>query len=524
MMKATIRMKLLAGFILVLVLTFTVGLVAIMSMNAIQKSAVNVQGNWLPSILKIDQIKTDFFEVRVAFHQIILETDPDKIASAQTNIIQNKENALKEMKAYAELVNTGEETKIYEEILASMTTYMNQADTIIGLASKNEDKLAYDAITQVRPARTQTTDLFEKWIHYNEVGAKAEVDTAVSENQSGTLTIIILGAFAILMGISVALYMSGSISKTVQSLLSVVTKASEGDLREKATSKTKDELGALAEAFNDMLENLRMLISKTVSSSQNVAAAAEEISATTEQIAKGSMHQAESTQTVNSLFKELSLAIDSVAQNAEVVAELSEQTRNGAKEGGIAVQASITSMGNVSKQMSLLEQDAQKIGQIIEVIDDIADQTNLLALNAAIEAARAGEQGRGFAVVAEEVRKLAERSGEATKQIAIIIKGMQNNTDLSVKAVSEAADLSERTGIQFDNIVRMVANTAQQVTEIAAASEQQSAQSEEVLSFIQNIASVSQESAAAAEETASSSQSLASLADDLNQSVSNFKV
>lgn len=523
-MKATIKVKLLAGFIVVLTLTFVVGLVAIFSMNSIQKSAVNVQGNWLPSILKIDNIKTDFNEVRVGLHQIILESEPDKIASVQATITKSKENVQKAVKDYAAFVNSPEEQSIYDDVVKSMTAYLNQTDTVIQFATKNEDKQAYGVIEQNRNFRIQTTDAFDKWIAYNNVGSKAEVDSAVDSNQTGTTLIIIFGVIAIVIGITIALYMSSNISNTVQSLLSVVMKASAGDLREKATAKTKDELGALADAFNGMLDNLRALISQTISSSQNVAAAAEEISATTEQIAKGSMHQAESTQTVNSLFRELSLAIDSVAQNAEVVAELSEQTRHGAKEGGVAVQASITSMGNVSKQMSLLEQDAMKIGQIIEVIDDIADQTNLLALNAAIEAARAGEQGRGFAVVAEEVRKLAERSGEATKQIASIIKGMQTNTDLSVKAVSEAADLSERTGIQFDNIVRMVANTASQVSEIAAASEQQSAQSEEVLNFIQNIAAVSQESAAAAEETASSSQSLAALADDLNQSVANFKV
>jgi methyl-accepting chemotaxis protein len=181
-------------------------------------------------------------------------------------------------------------------------------------------------------------------------------------------------------------------------------------------------------------------------------------------------------------------------------------------------------MEEVNGQVSLLAEDSNKIGEIIEVIDDIAEQTNLLALNAAIEAARAGDQGRGFAVVADEVRKLAERSGEATKQIATIIKGMQENTARSVKAVSNGMVESHQTGKAFENIVAMVAQTESKVTEIAAASEEQAAQTEAVMGAIQNISTTSQEAAAASEETAATSQSLANLAEELNGSISVFKI
>jgi methyl-accepting chemotaxis protein len=203
---------------------------------------------------------------------------------------------------------------------------------------------------------------------------------------------------------------------------------------------------------------------------------------------------------------------------------MSEQTVNIAREGAEALQITLNGMNQVSGQMNRLESDSHEIGNIIEVIDEISEQTNLLALNAAIEAARAGEQGRGFAVVADEVRKLAERSGEATKQITAIIQGMQKSTELSVKVVAAGVDQTRETGQAFDRITRMVNQTASRVVEIAAASEEQSAQSTEVMQSVENIAAFSQETAAASEETASSSQSLAELAEELNRLVVVFKV
>jgi len=346
-------------------------------------------------------------------------------------------------------------------------------------------------------------------------------DNLYRSSRSVTLAIIIA---AILLSVGCGYSIAQIIARPLNRIVGLVAKVAEGDLTQTSDITTKDEIGYLSESINKMVINFREIIGSVLSSAANVSASAQQISASTEEIAGGSTNQAEVAQTMNELFKELSMAINSVARNAEQASELANATMQTAQDGSLIVDSSIAGMNQVNEQMSKLEDDSEKIGEIIEVIDDIADQTNLLALNAAIEAARAGEQGRGFAVVADEVRKLAERSSEATKQITSIIKGMQQNTRLSVRSVNDGVISTQKTGEAFKNIVNMVNETATKAAEIAAASEEQSAQTSEVLISIESISATTEESAASSEETAMTAQSLAQLAEELNNNVAIFKI
>lgn len=336
---------------------------------------------------------------------------------------------------------------------------------------------------------------------------------------AGVVTLLLLGGVVVLL------------TQTIVKPLSRAVKAGEqmakGDFTVELPEKDRnrhDEIGVLGRVFHEITQNMTAMVGQVNMNASQVAAASQQISASAEELAVGSGTQAESVQTINELFKELSTAVSSVASSATSASELVAQTADIAAQGGTVVRQSIEGMNRVSDQVIKLQDASTRIGEIIEVIDDIAEQTNLLALNAAIEAARAGEQGRGFAVVADEVRKLAERSGEAAKQIAGIIQGMQSNTADSVRAVEAGVVTTEKTGAAFENIMQMVNESSSMVMDIAAASEQQAAQAEEVLSSIESISASTEETAASSEETATTAQSLASLAEELNRMVAVFKI
>lgn len=349
--------------------------------------------------------------------------------------------------------------------------------------------------------------------------------TAESQEQlfyiigAGVITLVLLGLVIVLL--------THTIVKPLNLAVVVGESMARGDFTEELPEQyrqRKDEIGVLSRVFYDIKRNMTSMIGQVNMNASMVAAASQQISASAEELAVGSNQQADSAQNINELFREMSHAISAVAMNATSAAEWVSQTADIASKGGNVVQESIDGMNRVNRQVLKLETDSVRIGEIIEVIDDIAGQTNLLALNAAIEAARAGEQGKGFAIVANEVRKLAERSVEATKQIAVIIKEMQNNTTESVKAVEAGSKATEKTGEAFKHIISMVNESSNTVMEIAAASEEQAAQATEVVTAIDTISASVEETAASSEETASTAQSLAQMAEELNNMVAVFKI
>jgi methyl-accepting chemotaxis protein len=375
-----------------------------------------------------------------------------------------------------------------------------------------------------------------------------------------SLTLILLAVLFILI-------VSGRFAKPIQLLRDECLSLAQGDFRKRELKiDTVDEIGQLAQGFREMRVNLQTLVGKVQVQTDQVAASAEELNASAEQsaqaanqvaqviinVANGSGKQLAAVDSARSVAEGMEVGIRQVADNSNAIAATAAQSAGAAQEGGHAVEKAVSQMGTIEKTVTesaqvvaKLGERSKEIGQIIATISGIAGQTNLLALNAAIEAARAGEQGKGFAVVAEEVRKLAEQSETAAKQIADLIGEIQKDTDSAVSAMAAGtkevrvgAEVVNLAGQSFGNIFHAINEISGQMKEISATMDEVARGSRQIVTSVQDVDALSKEIAAESqtvsaateeqsattEEIASASHALAKMAEELSDAASKFKV
>lgn len=524
----------------------------------------------LTSLVLLNEMRIHSRAIEVDVFDLMLVTGESEIQQLLREIDERVKNFDRDLARYENAKLTPFEKEKLMECKANMKKYRESRDLVIELVKQNKKGEAYQIFN------TNTRTLFNAYnknlIELAEYNVKEAADSN-EKNKVGARQSYLLLVSIIFVSIVAAVALGGFIVKYIIENLKIVTShlgvIAQGDFSIDVPQeflKRQDEFGAVANAFDTMQKNTRSLIRQLSQSSEQLAASSEEMSASAEQsslaatqvaltitdVASGAEAQSKSIDETSATVNAIVLDIKKSVTNTNSVEITTNQAAEAAQAGLGAITSAIEQMENIEKTVSAsavvvakLGERSQEIGTIVNTIAGIAGQTNLLALNAAIEAARAGEQGRGFAVVAEEVRKLAEQSQEAAKNIADLIREIQVDTEKAVISMNDGTNEVKKgtavvttAGNSFNDIAGLVTEVSRQIKEVSSNMQQiancsqhivekvsQIDQvSESTLVHTQTVSAATEEQSASMEEIAASSQSLAKLAEELQAAIQKFKI
>ncbi len=379
---------------------------------------------------------------------------------------------------------------------------------------------------------TELTSFSEK-LAAGDARAKAEI---TSTDEFGLIAENLNRSAAKVARSSVSQEASESLQRSITDLLNLINQVSRGDLTMRG-KVTNDALGNVTDSVNLMLDNFTKVIERVRKAAIDVNNSAGHILFAADEMTTGATQQDQEITNTSSAVEELTVSMKQVSNNAEASAEAARRALDAAEQGNRAVRDTLEGMQRIrasvqatAKKIKSLGDRSLEISEIINVINDITEQTNLLALNAAIEAARAGEAGRGFAVVADEVRKLAEHSRSATKDIAALIKAIQAETNEAVvvmeegtKEVEVGASLADQAGKALEAISSVVRQSAELVQEISLASKQQVRGTEGVANAMQIISGITRQTSQGARQTVATVGDMVKLSEQLNEALAQFR-
>lgn len=488
-------------------------LFSIITMNNVQVSVKDYRENSVLPIIKMGNLDKNMVMARVVMFEMQKATQSGDQAGIKKCIDEAgsiREENIKLFKQFKDRSMTDKEKEItekfeikYVEIGKTLTDFFT--------AIKKNDKAGIDALmgTWILQFNEIEIDLKELQEETTRVGADKIMAEFDKMKQVMIYMLGILG-ISVIAGFILTRILSRSISQPVKMGLNFAQKIAIGDFTERINLNQKDELGMLSNALNDAADKLEGTVTEIISSSNNLAQAVEQIASGNQNLSQRTSEQASALEEVAATIEEANSSINQNYENSMQASRMSETSSSIAINGGELVGDAVQSINEVNSS-------AKRIGEITTVINEIAFQTNLLALNAAVEAARAGEQGRGFAVVAGEVRNLAQRAGNAAKEIAQLIHD-------TVTKVEHGTEKTYKSGESLKEIIESVKNVARVVGEIAASSNEQKQGMDQIATAISDLDSMTQHNAALVEETAGASEEMANQAQELISLMSQFRI
>jgi methyl-accepting chemotaxis protein len=527
------------GFSLIALLTAVMGVFALSQMRDMSEATRQISEVWLPGVMSLSHATQNVQRIRALTLRVMINRDPQVLEQNYSKIALLKAETSKELSQYEKTILVPEDRALFERFKDAGASYMSHQEKVIELSHK--DRLD-EASAIINGEMNQHADTMSKTlsdlIDFNDRGANGAAMHSVevfNSARSGVIGVLLVVALA---SCAVAIGLIRSIVLPLRQSVHLAETVATGNLTTRTEVFGSDEPARLMAALVTMQSNLRETIMAIAESSNQLASAAEELSAVTEDASRGLHAQNGEIEQAATAINELTSAAEDVARNAASTADATRASDLTAQQGRQQVMRTVDAIGELASgvtatagEVENLAERVRDISQVVDVIRTVAEQTNLLALNAAIEAARAGEAGRGFAVVADEVRSLAHRTQRSTQEIEQLVQAIEQGTVQAVSAMQGSntrargtLEVAQAAGLALDQIACAFTQINERNLVIASAAEQQAQVAREVDGNLANIRELASQTSAGATQTSAASQELSRLAVSLNGLVSRFTV
>ena len=525
------------GFGLIGTLLVLLGLFALQKMSQMHSETEEVSGTWLPGIVALGNLNQQMARIRIYTMRLVL--DPNGRVENRL-ALEELQSGLKPLEdIYEGNISLPREQELFDNYQRAREAYEGVLAEVTGLERQDQVDAAIEVIgSRLNAAGNVLNESLRMLVAFDSEQSALSAQNSENIYQTSRMWMIATLVVSALLTALLAWVFTRSIVQPLSEAVAIAEVVATGDLTHRVEVVGRDEPARLLTALKTMQETLRGTIQGISDSSNQLASAAEELHAVTEDSTRGLHQQNHEIEQAATAVNEMTAAVDEVARNAVATSEASRDSDATAQRGRQEVIKTVESINllasdvtTTAEQVEHLAAQVRDISQVLDVIRSVAEQTNLLALNAAIEAARAGDAGRGFAVVADEVRALAHRTQQSTQEIEQMIDAVHQGTDKAVQAMQTSNEHARSTlevaraaGVALDDIAVAISQISERNLVIASASEEQAQVAREVDRNLINIRDLSLQSSAGANQTSAASQELSRLAIDLNNLVARFRI
>jgi methyl-accepting chemotaxis protein len=539
MRQLKIAPRALISFAIIGALVILLGLFAMYQLKNVRAQAEDLSDKGIPSLSALNTINEAMLRLRITAYRLLVDREEDKVRATVVRIEELKGQLKNAMASYEKLVDDDVERAQFQSFKRLVGEYeavnrdllqlsnANKPVEMLALLGGNYKKASDELGLQMKALTKINQD--------GAVDSAQQAEQAYAQAITGVVAFIVVAA--LLTGL-MALLFTRSITLPLTRAVRVAQVIAKGDLTESFEVTGADEPAQLLNALKIMQQNLKTTILNITDSSNQLASAAEELNAVTEDSTRGLHQQSHEIDQAATAVNEMTAAVDEVARNAVATFEASKESTQTATHGQQQVSRTVDSIRLLSDDVTRTSEEVKTLGdgvtnisKVLDVIRAIAEQTNLLALNAAIEAARAGEAGRGFAVVADEVRALAHRTQTSTREIEQMVgtiqkgsTGAMNAMQASTQRARQTLEIAQDAGGALERITDAINQISERNLVIASASEEQAQVAREVDRNLVNIRELAVQTSAGAHQTSAASQELSKLATSLNTLVARFTV